>query len=727
MPSVTRSTLSSENSAQTIVVSESVSSSPRKRKASTTASAKISQPPEAPLPRGATKLDLIGRDPELPELYILKSHSLVPQRQNPQGRIILMVCDLRPGAMEKLFRLSSNKRTPVGEAEALSTGELIFVNMAFDRSCSPEDDSGVCLLRPSMDDRVLIRHKYGSGQEKDDEVVTWALAKEEMPERLQELRELRSSLLGKPEEMTAHKPTQKGGKLVGGIAFERSTRAHCLSNGPRCYRLSLSIQLRKRMSAPAANNKVFEVVKDDDAAMRFNLLKSGSTSATKGMWKGGSELERILATQALFTNLPRVGTDTNVAHPSFQLNVASAVEPSRFKSGAAIASLGKFGSAHVDGGDSPACPTAMTILSPQNDEVEEEIFFLIDFGLGWYMEEFSTLFFSGLHIHGGCQPTYKRRKRNRKNPYYRLTLIAYPPNDPLAGADALAFAALPNKLVLPIGYDLRNPSTSHLLNARVHCEQATYTGDGSSVFEPISQLRDFTGGICELVVGLIRQLDPCLLARVDIHRLISAFSCVVDGVRVQAPDSPLAPGWSGDDVRIGKRYHDFLQSNFDVSSLQKLAEKEPEALALMWNTDVIGSTLPFNNSLYQQAMDEWEAHIKRQQIKIPLYATIKSQNPLGGRLASRAKGLAKSARNADSKAKGSQQPTKKKSKGGVAKNTVVDGADERPAKRRRVADNIPAESGNVSKDPQPTSDVESEDSLEGPTLASGESQVQGSE
>lgn len=48
----------------------------------------------------------------------------------------------------------------------------------------------------------------------------------------------------------------------------------------------------------------------------------------EGLWKGGSHLKKLMTTQAEFTNLPRVGSDQNVAYPAFQLNIASAVEPS---------------------------------------------------------------------------------------------------------------------------------------------------------------------------------------------------------------------------------------------------------------------------------------------------------------------------------------------------------------------------------------------------------------
>lgn len=113
----------------------------------------------------------------------------------------------------------------------------------------------------------------------------------------------------------------------------------------------------------------------------------------------------------------------------------------------------------MDTTDSTAIPTGMTTLSPKYEGVENEIFFVMDFGLAWRMDEFASLFFSGLYFHGGCQPTYKPKRKDPKHIHYRLTLIAYPPSLTIEGQDALAFATLPNKHVLPIGTELRNPST----------------------------------------------------------------------------------------------------------------------------------------------------------------------------------------------------------------------------------------------------------------------------
>lgn len=66
---------------------------------------------------------------------------------------------------------------------------------------------------------------------------------------------------------------KKDGAYFGGVDFERNLRARGLGNGPRCYPLSITIQTPRSLSAPGAQAKVYEIVKDYDAQMRFDLLK----------------------------------------------------------------------------------------------------------------------------------------------------------------------------------------------------------------------------------------------------------------------------------------------------------------------------------------------------------------------------------------------------------------------------------------------------------------------
>jgi len=113
----------------------------------------------------------------------------------------------------------------------------------------------------------------------------------------------------------------------------------------------------------------------------------------------------------------------------------------------------------MDGRDSGAVPTGMTILTRTYDGVEEEYFYVFDLGICIKMEEYSTVIFNGLHYHSGCQPTYRADRLDKSRVHVRLSLIGYPPDLILEGVNTVALGALPNGTLLPVGFDLRNPAT----------------------------------------------------------------------------------------------------------------------------------------------------------------------------------------------------------------------------------------------------------------------------
>jgi hypothetical protein len=290
------------------------------------------------------------------------------------------------------------------------------------------------------------------------------VASANMPDDLvSQLEELSERLLGPQDDMGPDKPVKarRGGPLAGGIYFERRDCARCLHNAPRCYNLACVNQGQKgRLTVPGSHAKMYDMVKDADAAMRFNLINLGAQNALLGMNKAPPGLVDALKVQAELTNLPRIGSNCNVLHSNFQLNVASAVEPVQCTKSSRIASLGKFGGGHIDPRDCPVQPTAMSVMSRKSDDVEPENFYMLELGIGWRLEPLSTLYFSGLHFHGGSQPVYKSGRTDKNHIYYRLALIAYPPEDIISGQDSIGFASLPNKSLLPVGYGFRQAYVS---------------------------------------------------------------------------------------------------------------------------------------------------------------------------------------------------------------------------------------------------------------------------
>lgn len=97
--------------------------------------------------------------------------------------------------------------------------------------------------------------------------------KEKPDEHISAFEKVRSTLLGSPDAMTNKKAVKVGDEYLGGIHFERHDRAVNISTGPRCYQLATTVQAQKTMSAPGVQGKVYQVAKDEDAKMRFDLVK----------------------------------------------------------------------------------------------------------------------------------------------------------------------------------------------------------------------------------------------------------------------------------------------------------------------------------------------------------------------------------------------------------------------------------------------------------------------
>lgn len=417
---------------------------------------------EAPLPPDAVPIPT--SDPDLPSLYILQQHKKVV---GPRGKIVMAVYDWRAPAMKRLFAHVAKMDPPASEQERIRRGEQPNpVNAFFDKRAT-----GFYLLTPSENDRLVLRHRYGSGREEDDVLGSWSQSRSaplplpmsrshpfraSLPDDMIEgLEDLRDRLLGPQEEMSPDKAALKDGRWDGGIAFERSPRALSLGNAPRCYSVSLVNQVQKTMSAPGAQAKMLDLVKDDDAQLRFDLVNRGARNAMRGLETDPDGLIERLQIQASLTNLPRVGFDGNVGFPNLQLNVASAVEHVPEHERSKITNLGKFGGSHIDGRDSAGSLTAMLVLSPEHEGIEDQCFYIMELGIAWRLEPLSTIYFSGLRCHGGCQPRYKADRKDR-SVYTRLALIAYPNDDILSGQEATAFASLPNKGVLVNGYEWRD-------------------------------------------------------------------------------------------------------------------------------------------------------------------------------------------------------------------------------------------------------------------------------
>ncbi|KDR66009.1 hypothetical protein GALMADRAFT_148182 [Galerina marginata CBS 339.88] len=593
----------------------------------------------ARLPRGARLEPLTGRNPLLPTLYTIPKH---PQIPHAKGKIILLVVDYSPEAMSDLHTYATNRKSPRDEVEM--------------------EKEGWFTLRPSNDDYVVMRDKYGTGKFADDKVVSWALAKSELdPDHIKAYEDLRALILG-PESELCTGPQ--------GTAFQRHPRAIPLAKAPGCYPVSLTVQVQRSLAAPAKANKVYTTKKDEDAQMRFDLIKLGARSSVKGLAKGPVGLVDVLTTQAELTNLPRIGVDGNVAHPSWQLNVADAIsapppQPATRRrkktvpppDGVAddakdnnIEDLGEFGGNHEDTYDGVGPPTNMTTLTAPHPDVPTQYFFLFDMGVCWELQEFSSAFFSGLNNHGGMAVRLNAQRTALDQIFKRLSLIGYPQGHIIDGQVAVAWAALPNNILLPIGRELRDPSTSHMLSTRSYCEQATFTSDSGSVMAPESILRHFSRCAVELLSETMRQLDPALLPRLDVQGFMNCITFNINGVRTAAPDWELAPGWRGEDTRPGKDVSSLLQQSFGQVDPTNLSIDQ---LLHACNSDNHTSEDPYGNPAITAALNGWHEYTNKASRNIPICVVNgEGQAALGGRpaaqiLAANRKAINNAARSAD--------------------------------------------------------------------------------
>lgn len=73
--------------------------------------------------------------------------------------------------------------------------------------------------------------------------------------------------------------------------------------------------------------------------------------------------------------------------------------------GEQLSSLGFFGGAHIDKGDSEGALTEMIACNNvPEDGYHGGFFHLIELGVFVTLESFNCLFFSGLRLHGGTSP-----------------------------------------------------------------------------------------------------------------------------------------------------------------------------------------------------------------------------------------------------------------------------------------------------------------------------------
>ena len=291
----------------------------------------------------------------------------------------------------------------------------------------------------------------------------------------------RDEALGPKSERSPQKPlksTMSDNIYTGGIQFERSDQAEPVKPDTRCYTIGPSAQTQPNLVAPVRSGKIYGELDEDLMMCRHlcevsvhgliymdilidYLRQAGASCAMTSLRHGPPDAYWALQLQSDMINCPHIGTDDNFAFPTVQLNSSPAEqegsgEPVLYVRSIEVihqgdvtgstlkGSLGFFGGAHTDDGDSTTCMMAHSDLP---SGYHPGCFFLLELGIFVVLDNYTCINFSGLRYHGGTPPTCRGIPKKWA---YRFILIWYPNNMMLNGGSLHTFAVLPHGYLFSI-------------------------------------------------------------------------------------------------------------------------------------------------------------------------------------------------------------------------------------------------------------------------------------
>ncbi|KAJ3710315.1 hypothetical protein C8R42DRAFT_729458 [Lentinula raphanica] len=475
---------------------------------------------------------------------------------------------------------------------------------------------GFLVAKPSDNVYVAWRDQFGTGEEKDDLVKTWAMALSEHPEDLlKRMSEGRDRMYG-PKEREYNGP--------GGIEIERMKALKPIKGAKRAYAMGVSNQSQRDLEGPASNSKRSGIMMCEGEELQREILAVVAEANVIGLSKVDSRLKEKMDRQAEMTNCPRIGSIKNKYWTSAQLNVASMNDEKEVEDGGIqlrrrhkkegsgesarkIADIGQFGGPHLDGGDHEGIPTAMKVLTRGNQHIEAEYFTIFDLGLSWELEEFATIYFSGLHYHSGAAAVPKATFDPQEMVYTRSTLIMYPSAHEIEGDSQVALGFIPKDTMgglLTLNKEMRD-FDSHAYDTNGISAYANYIADGLGVMDDQSYLDHFSRNMLMFMLYMARQAPREGLLRIDTGRFLSSFTMRSGQERIEASPWERGPGWTGEDTRVGKKY---------AEDFSKLSEEE---LRQLWNTDSKSDTI-YGNTWIATQREEWEEHRRMMMSSIPI-------------------------------------------------------------------------------------------------------------
>lgn len=193
----------------------------------------------------------------------------------------------------------------------------------------------------------------------------------------------------------------------------------------------------------------------------------------EAMLQGSDVMVENLRLNAELLGIPQIGCEGNCFFQSVQCNVAVGELAKDFKddkgnhrtisdvevTNIAIdvglkKDLGQFGGPHRDQFDADAAVSTVTPLSDLPDDYDKGSFFLCELGFHTYLEDFITVAFSGLRIHGGTPPTAPEHIDTLPEWAMRWVFINYPTRSFTDNHGTTALVALPNKTPFVVGPEM---------------------------------------------------------------------------------------------------------------------------------------------------------------------------------------------------------------------------------------------------------------------------------
>ncbi|KAF9521531.1 hypothetical protein CPB83DRAFT_900608 [Crepidotus variabilis] len=546
----------------------------------------------------------------------------------------------------------------------------------------PFDIQGYLHLRPKSNDWIILRNICGSGNEKFDHVVSWAQSAEELDAD----PKLKADMEGLYGEITGGDHNE-----ITAFASDELNTPNKTSTG--CFSLGVTFQTPRQLSAPSKDSKVKDVAPELDAriSLRKRIVNVVSRASVMGFKKAPAEIVEPIELQAEMTNLPRVGCEANFFHPAFQMNIARVLDPEDENGGEAIEDLGNRGIGHADCKDSLMVPSSVTTANLSDQDMEPMYMYLVELGIAWTLEPLSTIYFSGLRHHTSSKPIYQTNRAHPDKIFHRIVVIGYAPDTVAKGMDTVAFANLPNKQLLTLGYDIRSPLLRDVTESRVEALQATYASDGAAIMEQQTQAKLIVRGLQQMCISVLEQCPPTFLPRLNSDFFAKAFTFVIGETRVDTPIWKYGPGSFGSDALPGKSYREVLEKH-DCQTMAELALNKPKEFVQLMNTDDEElQDVPYGNQALGDAMKRCKEHMVEESSTIPLVVAAVDKEKLNGRVSMTIQGALFSAANLGlgsiltfvysfSGLENSASGKKKRKK----KVSNVTEAEEPPAKRIRV-------------------------------------------